>query len=45
MLRLEEWMDIQVLAKQGYSQRAIARQTGYGRNTVRRLLNEDGGGV
>lgn len=38
MLRTEEWMDIQVLAKQGCSQREMARQSGYSRNTVKKLL-------
>lgn len=35
-------MDVQVLARQGFSQRAIARQTGHGRNTIKRLLQEAG---
>jgi transposase len=43
MLGLEEWMDVQVLAKQGYSHRAIARQSGYSRNTVKKLLTLGGG--
>jgi transposase len=38
MLRREEWMDLQVLAKAGWSVRAIARQTGHSRHTVRKLL-------
>ena len=38
MLGVEEWMDIHALAQQGLSQRAIAQQTGYSRNTVRKLL-------
>jgi transposase len=38
MLTVEEWMDIKQLAKQGHSQRAIARLTGYSRNTVAKLL-------
>jgi transposase len=38
MLRREEWMELQVLAKAGWSVRAIARQTGHSRHTVRKLL-------
>ena len=38
MLGVEEWMDIHALAQQGLSQRAIALQTGYSRNTIRKLL-------
>lgn len=38
MFKTEQWMDIQLLHKQGHSIREIARQTGYARNTVRRLL-------
>lgn len=38
MLRVEEWMDIKDLHRQGYSIRAIADQTGSARNTVRRVL-------
>jgi transposase len=38
MLRMEEWMDLQILAKQGWSVREIARQTGRSRNTVKKLL-------
>ena len=33
-------MDIQVMLKQGLSQREMARQSGHGRNTVRRLVEE-----
>ena len=40
MLRLEEWMDIKSLHKEGHSIKAIARQTGRSRNTVRRVLRE-----
>ena len=40
MLRLEEWMDIKSLHKQGHSIKAIARHTGRSRNTVRRVLRE-----
>jgi transposase len=42
VLRLEAWMDIKVLYKEGHSIREIARQTGYSRNTVRRVLREAG---
>lgn len=38
MLQLEEWMDIKLLQKEGHSIKAIARQTGHSRNTVRRIL-------
>lgn len=37
MLTLEEWMDARSLLHQGLSQREVARQTGYSRNTVARL--------
>lgn len=40
MLRLEEWMDIKSLHKEGHSIKAIARHTGRSRNTVRRVLRE-----
>jgi len=40
LLRLEEWMDIKSLHKEGHSIKAIARQTGRSRNTVRRVLRE-----
>ena len=40
MLRLEKWMDIKSLHKEGHSIKAIARQTGRSRNTVRRVLRE-----
>jgi transposase len=35
-------MDIRTLRKEGYSIKAIARQTGRSRNTVRRVLRESG---
>ncbi|HEY6352020.1 MAG TPA: helix-turn-helix domain-containing protein, partial [Candidatus Angelobacter sp.] len=35
MLKLEEWMDIRMLRKEGHSIKAIARQIGRSRNTVR----------
>lgn len=38
MLTTEEWMDVQMLARQGHSIRQIARLTGYSRNTVAKLL-------
>jgi transposase len=38
MLTMEEWMDVKLLAHQGHSARAIARITGYSRNTVAKLL-------
>jgi len=38
LLRLEEWMDIKSLHKEGHSIKAIARHTGRSRNTVRRVL-------
>jgi transposase len=38
LLKLEEWMDIRSLRKEGCSIKAIARQTGRSRNTVRRVL-------
>jgi transposase len=38
MLHQEEWMDVQLLYRQGQSIRAISRETGYSRNTVRRML-------
>lgn len=40
MLQLEDWVDIQALHKQGKSIRAIARETGRSRNTVRKVLEE-----
>ena len=42
MLRLEEWMDIRTLHREGHSIKEIARQTGRSRNTVRRVLREAG---
>ena len=38
MLTTEEWMDVQMLARQGHSQREIARLTGHSRNTVAKIL-------
>jgi transposase len=40
MLTVEEWMDVQMLARQGHSQRQIAALTGYSRNTVAKILAE-----
>lgn len=42
MLKLEEWMDIRSLHKEGHSIKAIARMTGNSRNTVRRVLRDPG---
>lgn len=44
MLTKEQEVEIGVLAKQGLSQRAIAKLTGFSRNTVKRYL-ESGAGV
>jgi len=38
MLNLDEIMDIKKLKNEGYSIKAIARKTGYARNTVRSIL-------
>ncbi len=40
MIRLEQWMDIKHLQRQGLSQREIARQTGLSRSTVAKILNQ-----
>ena len=40
MLKLEDWMDIKGMQREGYSIKAIARWTGFSRNTVRRVLRE-----
>ena len=40
MRTVEEWMDVKMLANQGHSARAIARITGYSRNTVAKLLHQ-----
>jgi transposase len=42
VLRLEDWMDIKALRKEGHSIKEIARRTGHSRNTVRRVLREAG---
>lgn len=41
MISKEELMNIQVLHQQGYSQRAIARQLGLSRNTVKKYLTSN----
>jgi len=41
MITTEELMKIKILYKQGYSQRAIARELNISRNTVKRYLNSD----
>ncbi len=38
MLQTEQWMDIHLLFKQLGSIRAVVKQTGYSRNTVRKML-------
>lgn len=38
MLKLDQWMDIKLLKKEGHSIRQIARMLGMSRNTVRRAL-------
>ena len=40
MLQTEDWMDIKLFSKQGQSIRAIAKRTGYSRNTIRRVLRQ-----
>jgi transposase len=42
VLKVEEWMDIKALHKEGHSIRQIARMTSFSRNTVRRVLREAG---
>ena len=42
VIRLEEWVDIVSLHRQGLSIRAIARRLGVSRNTVRAALRRDG---
>jgi transposase len=41
MISKEELMNIQVLHQQGYSQRAIAKQLGISRNTVKKYLTSN----
>jgi transposase len=38
VLQTEQWMDVQLLFKQLGSIRAVAKQSGFSRNTVRRML-------
>jgi len=40
VLKLEAWMDVKDLHRQGHSIRTIAGMTGLARNTVRRVLRE-----
>lgn len=40
MLKLEEWMDIKELHRQGYSIRKITEITGRSRNTIRRKFKK-----
>ncbi|HFB64995.1 MAG TPA: helix-turn-helix domain-containing protein, partial [Aeromonadales bacterium] len=41
MISREEVMTIQILYQQGYSQRAIAKELGISRNTVKRYLQNN----
>src|SRR5262249_12448943 len=40
MIRLEQWMDVKELHRQGLSQRQIAEATGLARNTVAKILKQ-----
>ena len=42
MISMEEWVDIVALHRQGVSIKAISRELGVGRNTVRRALRREG---
>jgi len=42
LISMEEWVDIVALHRQGLSIKAICRQLGVGRNTVRRALRREG---
>jgi len=42
VLKVEEWMDIRALSKEGHSIKAICRLSGFSRNTVRRVLRDTG---
>ena len=42
MLRMEDWMDLRVMAAEGHSIRGISEMTGKSRNTVRRALRQKG---
>jgi len=41
MLKVEDYMDIKLLEKEGHSIRAISRLTGYCRQTVRKVLDSE----
>ena len=41
MLKVEQFMDIKLLSRQGHSIREIARRSGHARNTVRRMLRAE----
>lgn len=41
LLQTEQWMDVQLLHKELGSIRAVVRETGYSRNTVRRMLRSE----
>jgi transposase len=41
MIDSEQWMDIKELRRQGLSQRQIAKQTGFSRNTVAKILGQN----
>jgi transposase len=40
MLKVEEWMDIRALHREGYSIKRIAAMTGHSRNTIRKALQQ-----
>ena len=40
MVKMEVWMDIKMLYKEGNSISAIARQTGLSRKTIRKVIKE-----
>lgn len=40
MIKMEEWMDVKMLHKEGHSIRAIARITGLSRNTISKIVKE-----
>jgi transposase len=44
MLEVEDWMDIHALRREGHSIKAIARLTGFSRNTVRRQIRQSAPG-
>ena len=45
MLKVDQLMDIRELKQEGHSIRSICRQTGYSRNTVRKVLRGDHDGT